>query len=570
MPQHTPLIGTIVVGLVLAFLLGAIANRFRVSPLVGYLLAGVMVGPYTPGFVADQAIAHDLAEIGVILLMFGVGLHFSFRDLLSVKAIAVPGAVAQIGVATLMGIGLAWALGWRIGAGIVFGLALSVASTVVLLRALQERRILNTQRGHIAVGWLVVEDIVMVLTLVLLPALAPFLDKSGDIAPGFEPKSGDIVLTLGWTLAKIFAFVAVMMVIGRRVIPWVLHHVAHSGSRELFRLSVLAIALGVAYGAAELFGVSFALGAFFAGMILSESQLSQQAAAESLPLRDAFAVLFFVSVGMLFDPSILVRDALPIIATVLIIVIGKSLAALAIVLAFRYPLGTAMTVAVSLAQIGEFSFILAGLGMALGLLPEEGRDLILAGALLSILLNPALFAGLTWLTPWIERYDRTLALEGEQEEPAQAVPETTKLEEHNVVVGAGRVGRRVVEALRQAAPPLLVLDEKEGTVAKLQESGVEAIAGNATQILAAANLAKARTLLVAIPDTFEAGQIVQQARALNPTLEIIARAHSDAEADHLRSYGASSVVLGEQELANALIEQYTRTELQPPAPSAAS
>jgi CPA2 family monovalent cation:H+ antiporter-2 len=570
MPQHTPLIGTIVVGLVLAFLLGAIANRFRVSPLVGYLLAGVMVGPYTPGFVADQAIAHDLAEIGVILLMFGVGLHFSFRDLLSVKAIAVPGAVAQIGVATLMGIGLAWALGWRIGAGIVFGLALSVASTVVLLRALQERRILNTQRGHIAVGWLVVEDIVMVLTLVLLPALAPFLDKSGDIAPGFEPKSGDIVLTLGWTLAKIFAFVAVMMVIGRRVIPWVLHHVAHSGSRELFRLSVLAIALGVAYGAAELFGVSFALGAFFAGMILSESQLSQQAAAESLPLRDAFAVLFFVSVGMLFDPSILVRDALPIIATVLIIVIGKSLAALAIVLAFRYPLGTAMTVAVSLAQIGEFSFILAGLGMALGLLPEEGRDLILAGALLSILLNPALFAGLTWLTPWIERYDRTLAQEGEQEEPAQAVPETTKLEEHNVVVGAGRVGRRVVEALRQAAPPLLVLDEKEGTVAKLQESGVEAIAGNATQILAAANLAKARTLLVAIPDTFEAGQIVQQARALNPTLEIIARAHSDAEADHLRSYGASSVVLGEQELANALIEQYTRTELQPPAPSAAS
>ncbi|MGE8940728.1 YbaL family putative K(+) efflux transporter [Leptospira interrogans] len=570
MPQHTPLIGTIVVGLVLAFLLGAIANRFRISPLVGYLLAGVMVGPHTPGFVADQAIAHDLAEIGVILLMFGVGLHFSFRDLVSVKAIALPGAVAQIGVATLMGIGLAWALGWRIGAGIVFGLALSVASTVVLLRALQERRILNTQRGHIAVGWLVVEDIVMVLTLVLLPALAPFFDKSGDIAPGFEPKSADIALTLGWTLAKICAFVVVMMVIGRRVIPWVLHHVAHSGSRELFRLSVLAIALGVAYGAAELFGVSFALGAFFAGMILSESQLSQQAAAESLPLRDAFAVLFFVSVGMLFDPSILIRDALPVIATVLIIVIGKSLAALAIVLAFRYPLGTAMTVAVSLAQIGEFSFILAGLGMALGLLPEEGRDLILAGALLSILLNPALFAGLTWLTPWIERYDRTLTQEGEQEEPTQAVPETTTLEEHNVIVGAGRVGRRVVEALKLAAPPLLVIDEKEETVAKLQESGVEAIAGNATQILAAANLAKARTLLVAIPDTFEAGQIVQQARALNPTLEIIARAHSDAEADHLRSYGASSVVLGEQELANALIEQYTRTELpSPEAPAAA-
>ena len=568
MPQHTPLIGTLVVGLVLAFLLGAIANRFRISPLVGYLLAGVLVGPHTPGFVADQAIAHDLAEIGVILLMFGVGLHFSFRDLISVKAIAVPGAIAQISVATLMGMGLAWALGWRIGAGIVFGLALSVASTVVLLRALQERRILNTQRGHIAVGWLVVEDIAMVLTLVLLPALAPFFDKSGEIAPGFEPNSGDIALTLGWTLAKVCAFVVVMMVIGRRVIPWILHHVAHSGSRELFRLSVLAIALGVAYGAAELFGVSFALGAFFAGMILSESQLSQQAAAESLPLRDAFAVLFFVSVGMLFDPAILIREALPVIATVLIIVIGKSLAALAIVLAFRYPLGTAMTVAVSLAQIGEFSFILAGLGMALGLLPEAGRDLILAGALLSILLNPALFAGLTWLTPWIERYDRTLAQEGEQEEPAQAIPETTTLEEHNVVVGAGRVGRRVVEALKLAAPSLLVIDEKEETVAKLMENGVEAIAGNATQILPAANLAKARTLLVAIPDTFEAGQIVQQARALNPTLEIIARAHSDAEADHLRSYGASSVVLGEQEIANALIEQYSRTEKPSDTPQA--
>ncbi len=569
MPQHTPLIGTIVVGLVLAFLLGAIANRFRVSPLVGYLLAGVLVGPHTPGFVADQAIAHDLAEIGVILLMFGVGLHFSFRDLINVKAIALPGAVAQIAVATLMGMGLAWAIGWRIGAGIVFGLALSVASTVVLLRALQERRLLNTQRGHIAVGWLVVEDIAMVLTLVLLPALAPFFDKSGDIAPGFEPRSADIILTLGWTVAKICAFVVVMMVVGRRLIPWVLHHVAHSGSRELFRLSILSIALGVAYGAAELFGVSFALGAFFAGMILSESQLSQQAAAESLPLRDAFAVLFFVSVGMLFDPLILIRETLPVIATVLIIIVGKSAAALGIVLAFGYPLGTAMTVAVSLAQIGEFSFILAGLGMSLGLLPEHGRDLILAGAILSILINPALFAGLGWLTPWIERYDRTLAQEGAPAEPSETLPEPTALKQHNVVIGAGRVGSRVVEALRQVTPPLFVIDEKEETVAKLKESGIEAMAGNATQILPAANLGHARTLLVAIPDTFEAGQIVQQARALNPSLEIIARAHSDAEANHLRSYGASSVVLGEQEIAAALIEQYIRTET-PPAPPAAA
>lgn len=568
MPQHTPLIGTIVVGLVLAFLLGAIANRFRISPLVGYLLAGVLVGPHTPGFVADQPIAQDLAEIGVILLMFGVGLHFSVRDLLSVKAIAVPGAVVQIGVATLMGLGLAWSFGWNIGAGIVFGLALSVASTVVLLRALQERHILNTQRGHIAVGWLVVEDIAMVLTLVLLPALAPFLDKSGDIAPGFEPGSADIAFTLGLTVAKVCAFVAVMMIIGRRVIPWVLHRVAHSGSRELFRLSVLSIALGVAYGAAELFGVSFALGAFFAGMILSESELSQQAAAESLPLRDAFAVLFFVSVGMLFDPTSLIQEAVPILATLLIILVGKSAAALGIVLAFGYPLGTAMTVAVSLAQIGEFSFILASLGMSLGLLPEYGRDLILAGALLSILINPALFAGLDWLTPWIKRYDGTLTQEAAGTTPAEDLPEATTLTQHNVVIGAGRVGGRVVDALKQAAPPLLVIDEKEETVAKFKERGIEAIAGNATQILPAANLANARTLIVAIPDTFEAGQIVQQARKMNPTLEIIARAHSDAEADHLRSYGASSVVLGEQEIAAALIEQYIRTEEPPPGPTA--
>ena len=562
MPHHTPLIGTIVVGLVLAFILGAIANRLRISPLVGYLLAGIVVGPHTPGFVADQALASDLAEIGVILLMFGVGLHFSFRDLVSVRAIALPGAVAQIAVATLMGIGLSHMLGWRLGAGVVFGLALSVASTVVLLRALQERRILNSNRGYIAIGWLVVEDIVMVLTLVLLPALAPFFDRSGDIAPGFEPGSADIVLTLAITVAKIGAFFAVMMLVGRRVIPWILHNVAHSGSRELFRLSVLAIALGVAYGAAELFGVSFALGAFFAGMLLSESQLSQQAAAESMPLRDAFAVLFFVSVGMLFDPTILLREALPVVATLLIIMVGKSLAALAIVLAFRYPLGTALTVAVSLAQIGEFSFILAGLGVNLGLLPERGRDLILAGALLSILLNPLMFYGLDWLKPWLERREGPAApASGQPEEPAPPeIPEKTTLRDHNVVVGAGRVGRRVVEALQRSTVPLLVLDEKEDTVASLNESGTEAIAGNATVILEAANLPEARTLLIAIPDAFEAGQIVQQARALNPTLEIIARAHSDAEAEHLRSYGASDIVLGEKELATALIETYLKAE----------
>lgn len=558
MPQHTPLIGTIVIGLVLAFLLGALANRLRISPLVGYLLAGVMVGPYTPGFVADQALASDLAEIGVILLMFGVGLHFSFRDLMGVRSIAVPGAIAQIGAATLMGLGLAELLGWGFGSGVVFGLALSTASTVVLLRALQERRLVTTNRGRIAVGWLVVEDIAMVLTLVLLPVVAAILDP-GDI-PGFSPRPSDIAVKLGTTILQVSAFLVVMIVIGRRLIPWILHRVAQSGSRELFRLAVLSIALGVAYGAAELFGISFALGAFFAGMILSESELSQRAAAESLPLRDAFAVLFFVSVGMLFDPGILVRDALAVAATLLIIVFGKSMAALAIVLAFRHPLGTALAVSVSLAQIGEFSFILAGLGVSLELLPEAGRDLVLAGALLSIMVNPLLFAGYDWLKPRIERREAAAREREGQRAIQPPAPVLTTLSGHNVLVGAGRVGSRVIEALKSAPDPLLVIDEKEETVAKLKANGIEAVAGNATVMIKSVNLEEARTLLVAVPDTFEASQIIEQAKAVNPSLHVLARAHSDAEADHLYAYGADAVALAEQEIATAMVEQFARAQ----------
>src|SRR5215207_7396686 len=386
MPHHTPLISTIVIGLVLAFAFGALAQRLRVSPLVGYLLAGVVMGPFTPGYVGDQHLANELAEIGVILLMFGVGLHFSLKDLLSVRAIAVPGAVVQIVVATLMGIGLAVWLGWPLGGGLVFGLALSVATTVVLLRALQERRLVDTERGRIAVGWLIVEDLAMVLTLVLLPALAGLL--KGEAGAGFFA----VALPLAITLGKVAAFVVFMLVIGQRVIPWLLHYVAHTGSRELFRLAVLAISLGIAFGAAVLFDVSFALGAFFAGMILSESELSHRAAQETLPLRDAFAVLFFVSVGMLVDPLIVLREPLPLLATVFIIVVGKSAAAFLIVRAFGHPASTAWTISASLAQIGEFSFILAGLGVSLALLPERGRDLVLAGAILSILLNPVFFA----------------------------------------------------------------------------------------------------------------------------------------------------------------------------------
>ena len=469
MPHETPLIATIVAGLGLAFILGALANRFRIPPLVGYLIAGVLVGPNTPGFVADQSLALELAEIGVILLMFGVGLHFSLKDLLSVRAIAVPGAVVQIGFATMLGVVLAWALGWNLGAGLVFGLALSVASTVVLLRALQERRLIETERGRIAVGWLIVEDLAMVLALVLLPALSGAL--GGTPAAGSQvfalPADLGIWGVVGVTLAKVAAFVALMLVVGRRVIPWILHYVAHTGSRELFRLSVLAIALGVAFGASHLFGVSLALGAFFAGMIMSESELSHRAAEESLPLRDAFSVLFFVSVGMLFDPTSLLDQPWPILATLFIIVVGKSVAAFLIVVAFGHPIGTALTISASLAQIGEFSFILAELGVGLNLLPEEGRDLILAGAILSIVLNPLIFAAVERLKLSLEKRDTTpQPAEAKPLGPATEVgalasspppapsrkidengPVVTKLTDHTILIGYGRVGSLVGQSL---------------------------------------------------------------------------------------------------------------------------
>ena len=571
MQHHTPLISTIVVGLVLAFILGAIAQRIRISPLVGYLLAGVAVGPFTPGYVADQGLANELAEIGIILLMFGVGLHFSLKDLLSVRAIAIPGAIVQIASATLMGMGLAWWLGWGVGAGVVFGLALSVASTVVLLRALQERRLVDSTKGRIAVGWLIVEDMAMVLALVLLPPLAGILKGQA----GADSDLWALAQPIGLTLFKVAAFVAFMLIVGRRVIPWLLHYVAHTGSRELFRLAVLAIALGVAFAATSLFDVSFALGAFFAGMILSESELSQRAANETLPLRDAFAVLFFVSVGMLFDPAILLRDPGPVLATLAIIVVGKTLAAYAIVRSFGHPNDTAITISASLAQIGEFSFILAGLGVGLALLPERGRDLILAGALLSIMLNPLFFTALDW---WRRRHEQppapaaeagtdaaTAAAEASAADMSEEHLSPTTLTGHVVLVGYGRVGRTVGDALAGSAIPMLVIEADEEASRAPAEHGIETIVGNAADpaVIGAANLPAARCLLVAIPDAFEGGQVVAQARAINPRLRIIARSHSQEETDHLTRLGASEVILGEYEIARAMI---ARVEGQPESP----
>jgi CPA2 family monovalent cation:H+ antiporter-2 len=543
MPHHTPLIATIVAGIVVAFLLGAVAQRFRLSPLVGYLLAGVLVGPFTPGFVADQDLATELAEIGVILLMFGVGLHFSIKDLMKVRALAIPGALGQMAAATLMGVALALALGWSLVAGIVFGLALSVASTVVLLRALQEQRIVQTDRGKIAVGWLIVEDLAMVLALVMLPALAGAM--SGDNASGTA-----WIGALGLTLAKVAAFVALMLIVGRKVVPWMLHWAAHTGSRELFRLAVLAIALGIAFGAAVLFDVSFALGAFFAGMILAESELSHRAAEETLPLRDAFAVLFFVSVGMLFNPAVLIEQPLALAATVLIIVVGKSLAAWGIIRAFGHSQTKALTIAASLAQIGEFSFILAGLGIGLNILPPEGRDLILGGALISIMINPLLFVFAMRKVP-----EPALPANDEEPQPAKVTP--TALVGHSVVVGFGRVGGAVSAGLAAAGETLLVLEHDDDLALAAERQGIEVLQGNAADIrvLDAAGLDKAARLFVAIPDAFEAGRIVERARHVNASLDIVVRAHSDEEVAHLASLGASEIVMGEREIARRMLER---------------
>ncbi len=568
--HHGPLIAIIVVGLGLAFVFGALAQKLRISPLVGYLLAGVAAGPFTPGFVGDQNLANELAEIGVILLMFGVGLHFSLKDLLSVKAIAVPGAVVQIGIATLLGLGLGTWLGWSWFSGAVFGLALSTASTVVLLRSLQERRLVQTERGRIAVGWLIVEDIAMVLALVLLPVLAEIINgaPSGGGAPLATRFDLGVWGVLGLTFAKLIGFLAFMLVIGRRVIPWVLHWVAHTGSRELFRLAVLAVALGVAYSAATLFGVSFALGAFFAGMILSESPLSQRAAEETLPLRDAFAVLFFVSVGMLFDPGILLRAPGPLIGTLAIILIGKSAAAWLIMRAFGRSQTAALTISASLAQIGEFSFILAGLGTALGILPAQGRDLILAGAILSILLNPVVFALAERLAPEAPAAkpkptapaeagepEKAAAPEPEAEAPPERDITPTSLANHIVVVGYGRVGSLLGAGLLSQGAKLLVIEDNPDAVETAKRDGAELLVGNAAdpEVLSAAAIGRAVRLFVAIPGSFEAGQVCEQARAENPALPIVARAHSDAEVAHLTKCGATLTIMGEAEIARAML-----------------
>ncbi|NIF23338.1 YbaL family putative K(+) efflux transporter [Candidatus Pantoea multigeneris] len=544
MHHTTPLITTIVGALVLAFLLGMLANRLRISPLVGYLLAGVLAGPFTPGFVADTNLAPELAELGVILLMFGVGLHFSLKDLMSVKAIAIPGAVAQIAVATLLGMGLSWALGWSWMTGLVFGLCLSTASTVVLLRALEERQLIDSQRGQIAIGWLIVEDLVMVLTLVLLPAIAGMLEQ-GNASPALL--AWDLLFTIG----KVAAFMVLMMVVGKRVVPWILAKSAATGSRELFTLAVLALALGIAFGAVEFFDVSFALGAFFAGMVLNESELSHRAAHDTLPLRDAFAVLFFVSVGMLFDPMILLSQPLAVLGALTIIVVGKSLAAWLLVTVLGHSRRTALTISVSLAQIGEFAFILAGLGISLGMLTEEGRNLVLAAAILSIMINPVLF---TLLERYLTRTE-TVAEQTQEEASEEENQIPVDICNHAILVGYGRVGSLLGQKLQEAEVPLVVVENSRTRVQALREQGIRAVLGNAAraETMELARLECARWLLLTIPNGYESGEIVTAAREQREDIEIFARAHHDEEVDYILARGANQVVMGEREIANSML-----------------
>ena len=554
MPHNVSLIALIAAGLGLAMLLGLLASRLRVPPLVGYLLAGVMIGPGTPGFVADVALAGQLAEIGVMLLMFGVGLHFSLDDLLAVRKIAAPGAVVQIAVATVLGGAAAVSWGWPVGEAVVFGLALSVASTVVLLRALESKGILDSTNGRIAVGWLVVEDLAMVLVLVLLPALAPLLGAK-DAAPMADAST--LALTVGITLAKVAAFIATMLVVGRRAFPRLLWLVAKTGSRELFTLCVVAAAVGVAYASALLFDVSFALGAFFAGMMMRESEFSHRAAEDSLPLRDAFSVLFFVSVGMLFDPSVLMESPLKVVVVVAIILIGKTLAAVALVLAFRYPLNTALTVGASLAQIGEFSFILAGLGQALGLMSVEGQNLILAGAIITIALNTVLFAAIEPAQVWARAHSAWARRLDLRDDPLAALPMTTDrklLSGQVVVVGFGRIGKHIASVLEERHIHYIVADSNREVVEAVRRSGKPAVSGDASDpiVLVQAHITKAAMLVVTIPDPIASRQMVDIARKLNPHIETVLRADTEDGAELLRRDKMGEVFVGEQELARGM------------------
>ncbi len=556
-PHNVSLITTIAAALGLALVMGFVASRFKLPPLVGYLIAGIIIGPATPGFVADLDLSHQLAEIGVMLLMFGVGLHFSLAELLTVRRIALPGATVQIVAATILGGAIAHYWGWNLAGSLSFGLALSVASTVVLLRALEDRDIVETLNGRIAVGWLIVEDLAMILVLVLLPSIAAWTDTQGNgLVTALDRTLPEV---LGLALGRVALFIALMLLIGRRFFPWLLWQVARTGSRELFTLCIIAAAVGIAYGSAALFGVSFALGAFFAGMVMRESPLSYRAAQESLPFRDAFSVLFFVSVGMLFEPQVLIREPLHVLAVLAIIVVGKSLAAFFLVLLFRYPLNTALMVSASLAQIGEFSFILAGLALSLGIMPAEGQSLILAGAIISIALNPLLFRSVEPIRSWLTSNSKLAQTLEHPIDRLVALPTNVDLKRLTgqvVLVGYGRVGRRIGAALAAQGIPWVVVDENREIVERLREKDIPAVSGDASEpaVLIQAHIHRARMLVIAIPDIVRVRRVVETAHTVNPPIEIIVRTHSEEESALLEKEKAGAIFFGEHELARAMIE----------------
>jgi CPA2 family monovalent cation:H+ antiporter-2 len=559
MNHNLSLITTLAAAFSVALVLGFIAERIKIPAMVGYLVAGIVIGPATPGFVADVHIASQLSEIGIMLLMFGVGLHFSPNDLLAVRRVAIPGAAVQMTVTTVLGMSFAWWWGWSVGGGLIFGLSLACASTVVLLKSLETRGLLSTMNGRIAVGWLVVQDLATVLVLVLLPPLANVLGSPLVLAANTKP----LWVTIGQTLLQVSAFIGLMMVVGRRALPWVLWHVARTGSRELFTLSVVTTAIGIAYGAAEIFSVSFALGAFFAGSVMRESEFSHRVAQQSLPLRDAFSVLFFVSVGMVVDPTILMTEPLRVLGVVAIIIGGNSISALALAVALRYPLKTALTLAASLGQIGEFSIILSGLGLTLGLLPPEGMSLVLAGVLISISVNSFLLSAIKPCQRWLLKHSALARRLERPEEPFAELPMSTErkyLEGQVVLVGYGRVGRRIAAALDAHGIPYVVAEQNRELVDDLRRKGGVAVCGNAAEpaVLIQAHIANAAMLVIASPDTFNVRQMAQTARVLNPGIEIIVRTHSEEEAVLLKKEGIGLVFFGEEELARGMTSHVTQ------------
>ncbi len=557
MSHDLSLIALLAAGFGLALVFGYVAARIRLPPLVGYLVAGILISPNTPGMVADMHLANQLAELGVMFLMFGVGMHFSFSDLLAVKRIAIPGAILQIAVATLMGVGLAALWGWSLGSGLVLGLCLSVASTVVLLRALESQGLMDSVNGRIAIGWLVVEDLVMVLVLVLLPPMAGLL--GGESPAPAHGAMGNIWVTIGLTLAKVTIFIGLMLVVGRRVFPRFLLLVSRTGSRELFTLSVVAAAVTVAYGSYILFGVSFALGAFFAGMVVRESDFSHRAETETLPLRETFSILFFVSVGMLFNPAILLEHPWQVLGIVAVIVVGKTLAAMFLVLFFRYPLNTALTVGASLAQIGEFSFILASAGLSLKLLSLEGQNLILAGALISISLNTAIFAAIEPAQRWIRQRSHLARMLERSGDPLAMLPmsvDDTYLNGQVVLVGHGGVGRRIAETFKAQGIKYVVIDENREIIESLRAQNIPAVSGDACDpaVLIQAHIMQASVLVVSTADVFDVRRMVDIARTVNPKIEALLCTDSAAEAELLEREQIGKVFMAKQTLADSMTD----------------